>query len=243
MLAVLGSPPRMRGKEISGLLDLLVKGITPAYAGKSFLLRSSAHHIWDHPRVCGEKVHGDEQAMAKLGSPPRMRGKVTTRIGIAGTERITPAYAGKSRPGGQQAGGGEDHPRVCGEKRINVTVSAATPGSPPRMRGKGRWVCRSGCRPWITPAYAGKSIASGYGFRKRSDHPRVCGEKLRVRRYDIIGGGSPPRMRGKVQLFCTNWAERGITPAYAGKSTPSHTGRCAPRDHPRVCGEKTKKIP
>ena len=92
--------------------------------------------VENHPRVCGEKVHGDEQAMAKLGSPPRMRGKVTTRIGIAGTERITPAYAGKSRPGGQQAGGGEDHPRVCGEKRINVTVSAATPGSPPRMRGK-----------------------------------------------------------------------------------------------------------
>ena len=34
-----------------------------------------------------------------------------------------------------------------------------------------------------------------------------------------------------------------ITPAYAGKSIPGTRRRCNWEDHPRLCGEKTKKIP
>ena len=32
-----GSPPPMRGKEMSGMSDVSANGITPAYAGKSLL--------------------------------------------------------------------------------------------------------------------------------------------------------------------------------------------------------------
>ena len=50
--------------------------------------------------------------------------------------------------------------------------------------------------------------------------------------------GSPPRMRGKARTLRTGRRSRGITPAYAGKSTGgTHAHKCA-RDHPRVCGEK-----
>ena len=35
----------------------------------------------------------------------------------------------------------------------------------------------------------------------------------------------------------------GITPAYAGKSDSINLAQGVSRDHPRVCGEKTKKIP
>ena len=35
----------------------------------------------------------------------------------------------------------------------------------------------------------------------------------------------------------------GITPAYAGKSMYSTIFIPLYKDHPRVCGEKTKKIP
>ena len=35
----------------------------------------------------------------------------------------------------------------------------------------------------------------------------------------------------------------GITPAYAGKSVEVRAGNLWEKDHPRVCGEKTKKIP
>ena len=50
-------------------------------------------------------------------------------------------------------------------------------------------------------------------------------------------------MRGKGEQMDFNESMNRITPAYAGKSISifqkvNHNG-----DHPRVCGEKTKKIP
>ena len=50
-----GSPPRVRGKAITWEVWPLYSRITPACAGKSFLLSARAVAIRDHPRVCGEK--------------------------------------------------------------------------------------------------------------------------------------------------------------------------------------------
>ena len=49
---------------------------------------------------------------------------------------ITPAYAGKSDPNGNNIETGKDHPRVCGEKTPINEASFTKSGSPPRMRGK-----------------------------------------------------------------------------------------------------------
>ena len=48
----------MRGK--AGFIPALysVVGITPAYAGKSFLWGGAVAAHQDHPRVCGEKGRG-----------------------------------------------------------------------------------------------------------------------------------------------------------------------------------------
>ena len=71
--------------------------------------------------------------------------------------RITPAYAGKSVAKKWNETGGEDHPRVCGEKVLLPHRRKPFMGSPPRMRGKVKCVlCSHGLRR-ITPAYAGKS--------------------------------------------------------------------------------------
>ena len=50
---------------------------------------------------------------------------------------------------------------------------------------------------------------------------------------------SPPRVRGKERLLPEKHTSSGITPAYAGKSVKVNEPDCLPRDHPRVCGEKT----
>ena len=50
--------------------------------------------------------------------------------------------------------------------------------------------------------------------------------------------GSPPRMRGKVDLFGQLLPRHRITPAYAGKRDRWFCCRRFFRDHPRVCGEK-----
>ena len=75
------------------------------------------------------------------------------------------------------------------------------------------------------------------------DHPRVCGEKVQILLYTDVQKGSPPRMRGKEIRLSSQSLFSGITPAYAGKSTSEKLYALGLKDHPRVCGEKTKKIP
>ena len=46
----------MRGKVASEKTLLIGTGITPAYAGKSLCLLRQKDDVWDHPRLCGEKM-------------------------------------------------------------------------------------------------------------------------------------------------------------------------------------------
>ena len=70
-----GSPPRVRGKQLVCFLGLKRSGITPACAGKTQKGVRAASERRDHPRVCGENFcRTTALAMAK-GSPPRVRGK------------------------------------------------------------------------------------------------------------------------------------------------------------------------
>ena len=72
-------------------------------------------------------------------------------------EGITPACAGKSLSAEIQGLEAEDHPRVCGEKKINGSTGTIEEGSPPRVRGKVSLPCVSRVATRITPACAGKS--------------------------------------------------------------------------------------
>ena len=151
-----GSPPRVRGKETQTAIRVIAGGITPACAGKSFsAVRWQPSH-GDHPRVCGEKCGQPLRFCRFSGSPPRVRGKVCERLAPLGQWGITPACAGKSQGGSVSQGGGQDHPRVCGEKTTPKYPVMDDAGSPPRVRGKAEF--RRGCpaAPGITPACAGK---------------------------------------------------------------------------------------
>ena len=72
----------------------------------------------------------------------------------------------------------------------------------------------------ITPAYAGKSSHLHAGTDTQQDHPRLCGEKLFQEILQSPSAGSPPPMRGKVYAAVSMPDTVGITPAYAGKSSP-----------------------
>ena len=175
----------------------------------------------DHPRVCGEKVQPLADWMMKQGSPPRMRGKALSFPKIGNSDRITPAYAGKSIQGGRPYDAAGDHPRVCGEKEHKPRTSMILLGSPPRMRGKAMSSYTSGLPPGITPAYAGKRINIPSEHNILWDHPRVCGEKKQTHPLRVQLVGSPPRMRGKAFIDQLNELKNRITPAYAGKSVPA----------------------
>ena len=110
------------------------------------------------------------------------------------------------------------------------------------MRGKEVKTLLNFNRVGITPACAGKRCAVPRLRFAVRDYPRVCGEKAILYTREAALTGSPPRMRGKA--FHRFWHHRGqgITPAYAGKS-PVRSGCPHPRrDHPRVCGEKSRPL-
>ena len=152
-----------------------------------------------------------------MGSPPRMRGKEWFRDENLQQPGITPAYAGKSALMPAVMAGSQDHPRVCGEKRLVKRRARCLGGSPPRMRGKDLCDVICGQQSGITPAYAGKRYPYQYAEYCIGDHPRVCGEKPFGRTLSRPKPGSPPRMRGKDGNEKRVSLRFGITPAYAGK--------------------------
>ena len=167
-----------------------------------------------------------------------MRGKARRVVWSQPLYGITPAYAGKRWRHISSTRAFRDHPRVCGEKHQSRTEPITAPGSPPRMRGKDPEPHWRAVPAGITPAYAGKRPVFGAAGTPLRDHPRVCGEKTKIKKPFTINAGSPPRMRGKVINLFEFFLSGRITPAYAGKR---HTGGMwvpGNTDHPRVCGEK-----
>ena len=91
-----GSPPHGRGKARGPRFFDVVGGITPAWAGKSLSRPPAGGRVWDHPRMGGEKCPAERAGEICAGSPPHGRGKVISMKRWAPTQRITPAWAGKS---------------------------------------------------------------------------------------------------------------------------------------------------
>ena len=212
----------MQGKVSAHFRHFPARGITPACAGKSPSSFVLLLPVRDHPRVCGEKGNGATISQKCVG--------------------ITPACAGKSFGSFCFLSFRQDHPRVCGEKQAAVALPQPVLGSPPRMRGKACLTLIIRLLLGITPAHAGKSLPAVLKCPPTRDHPRVCGEKRRVRSWRALLLGSPPRMRGKVVLSSENPLCRGITPAYAGKRRSIGRLSQPTRDHPRVCGEKCSSV-
>jgi len=79
----------------------------------------------------------------------------------------------------------------------------------------------------------------------RTVHPRACGESVGIGISSVRGGGSSPRMRGKLFLF--RWIDRvrRFIPAHAGKAFPLFSCVIWLSVHPRACGESmdADKVP
>ena len=105
------------------------------------------------------------------------------------------------------------------------------------MRGKlgSSFFTAPNCR--ITPADAGKTSVCIICNIFAWDHPRGCGENLKVALCGPVQTGSPPRMRGKPKGCVVRASANRITPADAGKTPMRYTERRKNRDHPRGCGE------
>ena len=132
---------------------------------------------------------------------------------------------------------------MCGEYAYNTYYMGAFAGSPPRVRGILLTCVAISSLERITPACAGNTSKHLSSATVRKDHPRVCGEYF-PNLHDLIRVvGSPPRVRGIQDSLGYPRTKFGITPACAGNTLVRYSSLSTSKDHPRVCGEYSKKIP
>ena len=136
-----GSSPRMRGTLWLERVRSEDIGIIPAYAGNT------------EPLLLPK--------LRTLGSSPRMRGTHYRSVHREHGHGIIPAYAGNTSPTAAIHPTRRDHPRVCGEHRVVITVLIKHSGSSPRMRGTREASGPSMRFRGIIPAYAGNT-GGGY---------------------------------------------------------------------------------
>ena len=110
-------------------------------------------------------------------------------------------------------------------------------GSSPRGRGK-QYVASAMRKPnRLIPAWAGKTGRGDTPYRRQRAHPRVGGENPRMNLSPGLATGSSPRGRGKLARALHLEADRGLIPAWAGKTDSCRRTTAPVAAHPRVGGE------
>ena len=95
----------------------------------------------------------------------------------------------------------------------------------------------------ITPACAGNTTMEATLQLGIRDHPRLRGEYSMTYVESAVLSGSPPLARGILRSTSLQARWLRITPACAGNTEPIKPRCDFKRDHPRLRGEYTKKIP
>ena len=139
-------------------LEVQEGGSSPRVRGALRLEACQASMSADHPRVCGEHLHGTQLLSPGTGSSPRVRGARSpstmcrcvagssprvrgARMGRADSLEglgIIPACAGSTKQQRTRRGRLADHPRVCGEHLMSGPIGCSRSGSSPRVRGAPR---------------------------------------------------------------------------------------------------------
>ena len=195
--------------------------------------------------------------IGSVGSSPRGRGGRDAAGRARRGQGLIPAWAGRSwsrgggtdgirahpRVGGEVSRasgwgiGSVAHPRVGGEVRPRSWPTHSGWGSSPRGRG-GRPAANvgRGC-PGLIPAWAGRSPMLWPRPGRCRAHPRVGGEVSAGPAGRAGRAGSSPRGRGGPRAAADQPQDRGLIPAWAGRSDRRAFSWLVTRAHPRVGGE------
>ena len=197
-----GSSPLTRGKREGVQLVGVVGRLIPAHAGKTDCAASLASSAAAHPRSRGENLGRHRDGLQDRGSSPLTRGKHSYALNRVYRNRLIPAHAGKTFPGGRRRGHGPAHPRSRGENVTQRRNAAASGGSSPLTRGKPLRTARRADSRRLIPAHAGKTSCGRPGSGLSPAHPRSRGENFGVDCDVDVRAGSSPLTRGKHFLTC-----------------------------------------
>ncbi len=196
-----------------------------------------------HPRVCGERGSSSSRASGAPGSSPRVRGTPRRPSHACLRLRFIPACAGNALSIVARPLQITVHPRVCGERLLEITPREWLDGSSPRVRGTLHRPMHSQgfCR--FIPACAGNAHQPIRRNCLPTVHPRVCGERTQTPEILESYDGSSPRVRGTLMGALEKGKRPRFIPACAGNARYSAAVEKDETVHPRVCGERAASRP
>ena len=238
-----GSPPRVRSRPFGGLHDEFRDGITSACAEQTATLTAGVSEPRDHLRVCGADLHSMAHVGFSLGSPPRVRSRLTLYAADNQQIGITSACAEQTILTIRWTNWTWDHLRVCGADAHNIPSEARGEGSPPRVRSRLDSKRRGNVAQGITSACAEQTSQGRAPTPPAWDHLRVCGADDTGGDRPSIYVGSPPRVRSRRTGRIARNLMPGITSACAEQTSVRIAASRSRRDHLRVCGADLSAYP
>ena len=156
--------------------------------------------------------------MSSPGSPPPVRGILIYIIVIFSFFGLTPARAGNTFSPLFISTYNQAHPRPCGEYSRSPAAPFSLLGSPPPVRGILNIFPTLQKDLRLTPARAGNTEFGSWISALPWAHPRPCGEYSNHFNLFYCFVGSPPPVRGILNVFAVDDRKPGLTPARAGNT-------------------------
>ena len=193
-----GSSPRVRGTAQHYRARDFSTRFIPARAGNGAISATTVQAPSVHPRACGERLLRTDTLSRSRGSSPRVRGTGPNASIHIKLLRFIPAPAGNGSYRPESTFYPPVHPRACGERVAVETIISDSIGSSPRLRGTVLYrPLDLTCQRFI-PAPAGNGRSAHGALRRRTVHPRACGEREPDQTFEVVIDGSSPRLRGTV---------------------------------------------
>ena len=233
-----GSSPHTRGTQDGRLSSLMENRFIPAYAGNAESGAQLPISAAVHPRIRGERRAHERAAPWRFGSSPHTRGTRGQHHSASDGLRFIPAYAGNALGRIDQPEDGPVHPRIRGERHLELNMNNIELGSSPHTRGTRIDADRYRPNTRFIPAYAGNAPRMPRRPTRSPVHPRIRGERKTSDLCKQHPDGSSPHTRGTLHRNVRNLVGRRFIPAYAGNASSACGQRSCSPVHPRIRGER-----
>ena len=170
-----GSSPLTRGGRHCCPSRIVVIGLIPAYAGRTYSARVHGRSTRAHPRLRGADGAMVASCSRAMGSSPLTRGGLPREQSDFVKAGLIPAYAGRTSYPSLPCSPDTAHPRLRGADRGMQRRSAMMLGSSPLTRGGPHKIAHGVTARGLIPAYAGRTIARVTTSARCRAHPRLRG--------------------------------------------------------------------
>ena len=177
---LIGSSPHARGTLDDAQFHFLTSRFIPACAGNAPGLPTGPAARPVHPRMRGERTFEFEPLITPAGSSPHARG--TRGVGRLGVDhvRFIPACAGNAPLPECSLWRWPVHPRMRGERDVELHQRPVELGSSPHARGTPHTGQHNLGGQRFIPACAGNAPETPTCGNPATVHPRMRGERLEL---------------------------------------------------------------